>query len=167
MNEFDIRQITLKKIEEKNVSTLFKLIQKNPEITKYLSWTVPNSLREMKIRHKELEQKETEKKLIRFGIFYEKSLIGAISINNIIHKSGRRNYNSGELGYWISPDYSGQGFTTKAAQKMLEYGFKISQLQKIKAACVLENIASEKILQKIGMRYVGMRKDHYFEMCRW
>lgn len=167
MNEIFTSRLSLRTIEENNVPALFEIVQKNPELTKYLLWTVPRSLEEMKERYQKLKNEENEGTRKRFGIFYEDAIIGAISITHIVRSSGRRIMNTGELGYWISPVYSGKGLVTEAAEKMLKYGFEVLKLQKIKAACVTENIASEKILQKIGMRKVGTSKDHYFEFDRW
>lgn len=167
MNEIFTSRLSLRTIEEGDITALFDVIHKNPELTKYLLWTVPHSLEEMKERYQKLKEEETQGKRKRFGIFYKDKIIGAISITHIIHSSGRRIINSGELGYWISPVYSGKGFVTEAAEKILKYGFDVLKLQKIKAACITENIASEKILQKIGMRKIGTSKDHYFEFERW
>jgi RimJ/RimL family protein N-acetyltransferase len=167
MNEISSPRLSLRTIEECDLPALFEIVQKNPELTKYLLWTIPRSLEEMKERYKKLKNDEKEGTLKRFGIFYENVIIGAISITNIVHTSGRRTINAGELGYWISPLCSGKGLVTEAAKKMLAYGFEVLKLQKIKATCVTENIASEKVLQKIGMRHVGTQKDHYFEFDRW
>src|ERR1700691_4956998 len=56
-----------------------------------------------------------------------------------------------ELGYWIGVPYWGNGYATEAAQAMLKYGFETLELQRIFASYVPRNVASGKVLQKIGM----------------
>lgn len=60
-----------------------------------------------------------------------------------------------ELCYGYSRPNWGKGYGSEAAQKMLEYGQKVLGLPVILAAVNPENIASEKILQKIGMKFNG------------
>lgn len=59
------------------------------------------------------------------------------------------------------------GLMTEAAHRILEYGFDDCNLHKIKAACVVENTASEKVIKKLNMRFIGVSRDHYFALNHW
>ncbi len=65
-----------------------------------------------------------------------------------------------ELGYWIGVPYWGHGYATEAALAMVKYGFEILELQRIFASYVPRNVASGKVLQKIGMRHEGYLRGH-------
>lgn len=56
-----------------------------------------------------------------------------------------------EILYGFLRDSWGKGYGYEAAKAVLEYGIKILKLKKIVAAVNPQNIASEKILIKIGM----------------
>lgn len=56
-----------------------------------------------------------------------------------------------EISYGFLRDSWGKGYGYEAAKAVLEYGIKILKLKKIVAAVNPQNIASEKILNKIGM----------------
>jgi ribosomal-protein-alanine N-acetyltransferase len=65
-----------------------------------------------------------------------------------------------ELGYWIGVPYWGNGYATEAARAMVEYGFETLELQRIFASYVPRNVASGRVLQKIGMLREGYLRAH-------
>ncbi len=65
-----------------------------------------------------------------------------------------------ELGYWIGVPYWGSGFASEAARALVSYGFETLRLHRIHAGHVAGNIASARVLQKIGMRHEGKLPHH-------
>jgi len=65
-----------------------------------------------------------------------------------------------ELGYWIGVPYWGRGYATEAARAMVDYGFKALKLNRIFAAHFGHNLASGRILVKLGMRYEGCQREN-------
>jgi ribosomal-protein-alanine N-acetyltransferase len=66
-----------------------------------------------------------------------------------------------EIGYGISKEYWGRGFTTEAAAASIRYGFEELKLNRIVAVAMPENIASRRVMEKIGMRYE--KTGHWYE----
>ena len=62
-----------------------------------------------------------------------------------------------ELGYIFSPEYQRQGYASESAKALLEYGFTNSKIHRIMARCNLENIASWKLLERVGF----IREGHF------
>lgn len=60
-----------------------------------------------------------------------------------------------DLGYRLIRKYWRQGFATESAIASLTYGFEKLKLEEIFAAAHLENIASNRILTKIGFQKSG------------
>jgi RimJ/RimL family protein N-acetyltransferase len=60
-----------------------------------------------------------------------------------------------DLGYRLMQKSWGKGFATEAAQHTLDYGLKTLQLKLITGRAHIENFASIKVLEKIGMDYIG------------
>jgi len=67
-----------------------------------------------------------------------------------------------DLGYRLMQPYWGKGYAYEAAKHTLEYGFNQLHLKTIVGRAHIENTASLKILQKIGMQYV---KDEVVDNC--
>jgi RimJ/RimL family protein N-acetyltransferase len=65
-----------------------------------------------------------------------------------------------ELGYWIGVPYWGQGFATEAASAVVSFGFESLQLHRIYATVHSGNVASQRVLEKIGMRHEGRSREH-------
>lgn len=66
-----------------------------------------------------------------------------------------------ELGYALDKVYWNQGLATEASFASLNYGFKILNLERIVAIARPENIASQRVIQKVGMKYE--KNAHYYE----
>jgi [ribosomal protein S5]-alanine N-acetyltransferase len=60
-----------------------------------------------------------------------------------------------DLGYRLKQKAWGKGFATEAAQHSLEHGFARLHLKLITGRAHIENIASIKVLEKIGMNFIG------------
>ncbi len=60
-----------------------------------------------------------------------------------------------ELGYRLQEAYWGRGFATEAGRALLEYGFGTLQLPEIWAVALPENLASTRVMEKLGMSYSG------------
>ena len=64
-----------------------------------------------------------------------------------------------DLGYRFMKKYWGLGYATEAAKACLEYGFSTLKLKKIIAQAMPDNKASIKVIQKLGMTFVGVRRE--------
>ncbi len=58
----------------------------------------------------------------------------------------------GEIGYIFHPKVHGQGLATEAAARMLKLGFEGFNLHRIMARCDARNLASARVMERIGMR---------------
>ena len=65
----------------------------------------------------------------------------------------------GELAWMFFPEYWGKGLATEFGVKMLEVGFDELSLRRIFAHAKLNNGASVRVMNKIGMKYVGRNDD--------
>ncbi len=61
-----------------------------------------------------------------------------------------------ELGFRLGKPHWGRGFATEAAAAWLEHGFRELGLDRIVAVAHHENVASQRVLEKVGMRFSGI-----------
>lgn len=66
-----------------------------------------------------------------------------------------------EIGYALGEAYWGQGYATEAARAVLCFAFTRAALPRIVAVAFPQNIASLRVMQKIGMRYTGLTTQYY------
>ncbi|WP_162199399.1 GNAT family N-acetyltransferase [Kiloniella litopenaei] len=60
-----------------------------------------------------------------------------------------------EIYYTIAPEHWGKGFATEAASALRNYALKTIEIKKLVGIVAVENAASNKVLQKLGMKYEG------------
>ena len=72
-----------------------------------------------------------------------------------------------EVGYIFHPDAHGQGFASEAARSMLAFGFEVMGLHRIYARCDGRNGASERVMQRLGMRREAHFREHLQVKGRW
>jgi ribosomal-protein-alanine N-acetyltransferase len=62
----------------------------------------------------------------------------------------------GEVNYFVAPPYRGKGFASEALRIMLRFGFVDLKLTRIQGRCAPENVSSERVLQKAGLKFDRM-----------
>ena len=73
-----------------------------------------------------------------------------------------------EIGWVLHPAYQGKGYATEAAHALLQYGFETLKLHRLIATCQPENLASSRVMEKLGMRREGhFRKCLYRQDNLW
>ena len=67
--------------------------------------------------------------------------------------------NAGEIGYVLNPEFHGKGYGTEAASEALRFGFDVIGLHRIEAKFMEGNVASLRVMDKLGMTFEGFRKE--------
>ena len=55
------------------------------------------------------------------------------------------------LGYFTYPQFWGNGYTSEALNKVLEFAFTKDNVYRVTTGCLKENVGSERVMQKNGM----------------
>jgi len=71
------------------------------------------------------------------------------------------------LWYTQHPDTWGRGYATEAARAMVSFGFGELRLHRIWADCDPRNIASWRVLEKLGMRREGHLRENAWIKGEW
>ena len=65
-----------------------------------------------------------------------------------------------ELGYCLGEQWWGHGYILEASLAITDYGFlTLPYLERIEANCIVENIASRRIMEKMGMQREGILRN--------
>lgn len=72
-----------------------------------------------------------------------------------------------EVGYGIIPDEQNQGLATEAVDALIGWAFSSGEATKVIAECLADNVASIKVLRKLGMRESGRDQGLiYWELAK-
>ncbi|HZE71956.1 MAG TPA: GNAT family N-acetyltransferase [Pyrinomonadaceae bacterium] len=73
-----------------------------------------------------------------------------------------------EIGYALAPGYRGKGLATEAAAGLIDYAFVDPLVVEMRAHTLPERNASTRVLERVGMKYVGSLQDPTDgEVWRW
>ncbi len=73
----------------------------------------------------------------------------------------------GDMGYTFRGDMWKKGYATEAAAAIVKFGFEELNLHRIWATTAPDNIASQKVLEKIGMKKEGHLRENMFAKGKW
>lgn len=86
-----------------------------------------------------------------FAIMADNKVVGSIGV----FRQGNIHRLTAELGYYVAEEYWGKGIMTKAIKQICEYVFGKSDIIRIYAEPFAYNIASCRVLEKVGFQYEG------------
>jgi [ribosomal protein S5]-alanine N-acetyltransferase len=72
------------------------------------------------------------------------------------------------IGYWLVPEARGRGLVTEAASLLIDWAFANLGLERIEFAILPENVASQRVAERLGANSEGLREhSHQSTDGRW
>ena len=97
-----------------------------------------------------------ENETFAFAIMVDDKVVGSIGI----FRQGNIHSQTAELGYYIAEEYWGKGIMTEAVKQICAYVFAKSDIIRIYAEPFAYNIASCRVLEKVGFQYEGTLRSN-------
>lgn len=155
MPELETPRLLLRPMRVSDAADMFEYA-KSPDVTRYLLWAPHADIGYTKRFLAYIERR------YRIGMHYEWAVV--------LKETGRMigtcgfaaidpNHNCGELGYVLAPAQHGKGLMTEAALRVLRFGFEELELHRIEARYMEGNDASRRLMERIGMRFEGIKRD--------
>jgi len=92
---------------------------------------------------------------------------GATHLGNISVWPTSRREQSGEVGYWVRSDRTGQGIATEAAARVLQVAFEEMALHRVVLRVAVGNRASERVAEKLGFLREGLLRKEVLVAGTW
>lgn len=142
----------------------YAAIVSDPRVTRYLNSSDPHSYEEASEYVNWVIEEESKTGIVRYAVTLKESgkLIGFCGFKQIgdgVDFGWRYGY-----GYW------GNGYGSEAAKAVFDYGNKVLKLENVFCVAMVENVASVKIIQKLGFKdhvygeALGKRTVKYFNL---
>lgn len=150
-------RLVLRRTVKSDIDEFF-FIQLNPNIRRYLG---TNRLGDDLEKNRKYfnEEKYNELNYYRWTIVRKEDnkILGCIYLN--IHDEKAR---TAGIDYWIREDAWGNGYTTEASRKILNFAFDTLNINRIESCGGKDNPRTYKVMEKIGLKYEGERKEGIF-----
>ena len=92
----------------------------------------------------------------QFAILEGDSIAGTVNAFHIV----REVLQSGTIGYWVDHRRNGRGLATGAVGDILLYAFGELALHRIEAATLVDNLPSQRVLEKNGFERIGLARRY-------
>ena len=155
----ETERLVLRELIKEDAKGIFACFS-NDEVTRFYGQETLKNMEEAEKFVDFFSKNYNEKRGIRWGIERKgiSGIIGTIGFNAWSPKHKRA-----EIGYEIHPEQWRKGYTSEAVSKVLSYGFDQMGLTRIGAVVFIENIASNKLLEKAGFQKEGVLRDYMYQ----
>lgn len=154
----ETERLSLRKLSLDDSQDLFEYAS-DVEVAKYTTWEAHKSIQDsLQFIRSVLEQYEKQQ-VAAWGIEYRRNgkFIGTCGFISWVPHHARA-----EVAYALSRKYWRQGLMTEAVRAVVAFGFRTMQLMRIQAVCEVENVASARVMEKVGMKFEGTLREYMF-----
>jgi len=157
--KLETNRLIVREIGNADIEAVFSIFS-NAEVTRFYGMEPMENVSQAKQIITNLAKSYQAKQGIRWGIVLKENneLIGTIGFNNWNPKNKRA-----EVGYDLHPSHWRKGYATEAIQRVLSFGFREMDLNRMGAIVYLENTASRQLLNSIGFIEEGILKDYMLQ----
>jgi ribosomal-protein-alanine N-acetyltransferase len=92
----------------------------------------------------------------RFVIEADGELVGTLGIGNVVGSV----FQSGNLGYFVAQAANGCGVATRAVALAAEQAFGPLGMHRLEAGTLVDNVASQRVLEKNGFERIGLARAY-------
>jgi RimJ/RimL family protein N-acetyltransferase len=147
-------RLRLRPPAETDAARILERYGQDAEVCRYMSWTPHRTIHDTLAFLRKIICDNAEGRSRGFLIFSRQSaeLLGSIGGSIEKHRM--------QFGYCLARDAWGHGFATEAAGAFVEAAWDIPTVMRIQAYCDLENRASARVLEKIGLEHEGILRRY-------
>jgi [ribosomal protein S5]-alanine N-acetyltransferase len=98
-----------------------------------------------------------------FAILDDGAIAGTINVFHIMREA----LQSCTIGYWIDEARNGRGLATGAVEDVVVYAFGELALHRVEAATLLDNVASQRVLEKASFERIGVARRFLLINGEW
>jgi [ribosomal protein S5]-alanine N-acetyltransferase len=149
-------RLVLRRISHADVDVIFRL-QSDPEVVKYFGRAPFGSRDEAEKRVRDELASIERGEAIRWGLERGGALVGTAGFWR-----WNQPHHLAEIGYDLVPEAWGQGFMPEALRPILRYGFETMRLHRVEANLDPANVASVRVLEKLGFVREGVLRENWF-----
>lgn len=139
--------------------------QRDPRYLRYYPWTDRSPEDVQRFVQMFLDQQAVRPRL-KYQLVITLKTTGRL-IGNCGVRMKSSDAHEADIGYELAPDQWGHGYATEAARAMIEFGFTHLKVHRIWSWCIADNVASARVLERLGLHLEGRLHENEFFKDRW
>jgi RimJ/RimL family protein N-acetyltransferase len=88
-------------------------------------------------------------------------------VGDVVLELVSEEHRTGEIGYIVHPDHHGHGYATEAGRAVLRVAFEDLRLHRVTGRLDARNVASARVLEKLGMRREALLVENELVKGEW
>ena len=144
----------LRMLEMADAEDIFEWVS-DPQVTAYLFWRAHQSIE----ASRDFNAWVTAADFACWGVVLTENgqVIGNCFLHNVNFEHKRA-----EIAFNIARKYWGRGYATETAQAIIQFGFEGWHLNRIEGTCMVENRASARVMEKVGLSLEGVLRKYVY-----
>ena len=159
-------RLRLRQFAEADVDDIWPVVS-NPEFPKLMSWAAHTDRSETLGFVRAASESLAQNSGVRWAVEHEGKVIGSIALDSIEFTMRALRIDRAELGFWLAPSQWNKGLMTEAADAVIRCAFQTIGLHKVSVGCIEQNVASRRVIEKLGFRYIGRLEDDVWRDGAW
>jgi ribosomal-protein-alanine N-acetyltransferase len=98
-----------------------------------------------------------------FVVLFDGRLVGQLTVSNIVWGSARWC----QIGYWVDKGHAGRGIIPTAVAMAVDHCFFTAGLHRVEVAIRPENLASLRVVEKLGLHEIGLAPRYLHISGAW
>ena len=147
-------RLILRELVASDAEGLFA-IDSDPDVHRYLGNNPVKSMEQIKDVIQFIRNQYVENGIGRWAMIEKTThnFVGWAGLK-LIKEPTNHHCNYYDLGYRLHKNYWGKGFATEAAKASVDYGINQLNLKDIYGIADVNNVASKKVLEKVGLKFI-------------
>jgi RimJ/RimL family protein N-acetyltransferase len=152
--QFETERLILRKPRPKDAGAIFEGWAQDPEVTRYLTWRPHQRIEETEafVQSCLLAWEHTTRFPYMITLKQNDEVIGMIDPRIEGSKVG--------IGYGAARAHWGKGYVPEATRAIIEWAFQQASIYRVDATTDVENVASRRLLEKVGMQCEGVLRKY-------
>ena len=159
-------RLVLRPLEQRHADELYPYAA-DPEVSRRMSWAAHADPRETRAFVDAMITARAAQTELVWAIEREGAAIGCVGLGGIKWTFRAWRIDRAELGYWMGKPFWGQGFMSEAAYAAATWAFETLGLHKVTIGCIEGNVASQRIIEKLGFRFLATFEQDVWRDERW
>lgn len=149
--ELRTERMTLRRYRPEDADPLYRYFGADPTMYAYSGWNPYATLKNAQETVRRFIESYDDEHVYSWVMDIDDVVVGTI---------GAYDYEDGqiEVGFSVAKGWQGRGLATEALKKVLEYLTENEGISCVTAWCAVENIGSQKVLEKAGMQFIRAEK---------
>jgi [ribosomal protein S5]-alanine N-acetyltransferase len=159
-------RVKLRPQQDSDADAFFPYVS-DPALSRMVSWAAHKDIEETREWIRKAAEMVAAGTDMVWTIEHEGVPVGCLGLHGITWGIRATRVDRAEMGYWLAKPLWGKGLMTEAATAATRWAFETFGLHKVTIMCFEGNIGSQRVIEKVGYRYLCRSEEDTWRDGKW